>query len=472
MGVFAELLADTRQEAIEKAGSRQGYFSGPGGARDPQRLMSGVFPIGRGEPPDLSTRNLLEIYETSPWVRAIAGRVATGIAETRWRLFAQIGPGGKAVRNKALQRSSLEPRRVGLAKLAEAKQLRELEDHPLLDALHNSNPMMTGFDAIKVSQLGLDLVGDAFLVKERNKLGTPIGFWPVPSHWVIGLPTPQLPVFYVSYNAWVGNIPDTEILWLHDPTAANPYGRGAGVARALGDELETDEYTAKHAKQLFFNRARPDFIVMLDQADQPEVKRFETYWNTRAQGFWRQYKPLFVNRKLEFHEFQQQSLENLTMVPLRTFERDAILQCWGFPPEALGIRENANRSTIDAADFFLQKHVIGPRREFWRRVLQVRLAHEYDDRLVVEYQSTVAEDKQYELEVRKAASWAWTADEWRALAGDRPLPNGAGNFHLIPLNSFTTQDPVDQSQRPAPHPAAALPAAGQEPEKPAAKESR
>jgi len=35
-----------------------------------------------------------------------------------------------------------------------------------------------------------------------------------------------------------------------------PTGGGAGVAEALADELDTDEFAAKFTKSFFFNRAR------------------------------------------------------------------------------------------------------------------------------------------------------------------------------------------------------------------------
>jgi phage portal protein BeeE len=456
-------MAFLKRVVGRRAGARpraSGIFGG-GDKRDPQGLMSGVYPAGRGDPPDISTRNLLETYETMPWVRAIAGRIATKVAETQWTLSAQIGSAGKAVRNRQLQRSGHHVRRKGLLELQARKELRVVDDHVMLDALAGSNPLMTGFDVMKLSQLGLELVGDSFLLKERNGLGVPIGLWPIPAHWVLSPPTPAAPRFTVSYNAWQGDIPDSEILWLHDPAPANPYARGSGTARALGDELETDEYASKHAKQLFFNRARPDFLVMVEDVQKPELKRLEHDWLNRLQGFWRVAKPYFLNRKVEIHEFgQSQTLENLTLVPLRQFERDVIQQAWGFPPEILGILENGNRATIEAADYFLEEHVIQPRREFLRAALQARLIPEYDDRLIVDYVSTVREDKEFELNVMKAAAWAFTADEWRSRAGLPPLPDGKGESHLVPLNSYMTEDPLDQEARPAPHPAASAGGAG------------
>jgi hypothetical protein len=67
---------------------------------------------------------------------------------------------------------------------------------------------------------------------------------------------------------------------------------------------------------------------------------------------------------------------------------------------------------------------------------------------VVGFVDTVPEDKEHLLNVAKAAPWALTMDEWRALMKLRPVGNGLGGSRMIPLNSYITADPLDPATRP------------------------
>lgn len=378
-------------------------------------MLSSVFRGRVGDPPVRGTREFLEVYETSPTVRSVFGRIATSVGSTEWQLEGK----GKPITN-----------------------------HLLLSALRSPNVFMSGHQLLKITQLCLDLVGDAFWLKVRNGLGAPIGFYPIPPHWIAELPTPDNPTFRVSQYGWQERIPDTDIFWIHDAAPVDPYRRGSGLVRAMGDELETAEYASKHAKQIFFNRAIPEFVVMDEGASTDEINRHEVAFNQRLQGFWRWYKPYFVNRKLDFWQPQQMNLENLTLVPLMKHERDVIFQTCGMPPEQMGLVENSNRATIDGSDYVYESRIVRPRREFLRDAIQTGLAPEYDERLVFGFVDTVPEDKEHRLNIAKAAPHALTLDEWRAMGKLQPVGGELGGARLIPMNSYLTADPLDPETRP------------------------
>lgn len=377
-------------------------------------MLRGRYRGRFGEPPERGTREFLEVYEVSPYVRAVAGKVAGEVGLTTWTLTRED---------------------TGA----------EVRDNVLLTLLRKPNPYLSRSAVWRVAQLALDLVGDAFLLKQRNALNVPVALWPIPPHWVAETPTPERPAYRVSWQSWQADIPMSEMLWVHDAAPADPYRRGSGIIRALGDEIETDEYSAKHAKQLFFNRATPEFVVMDEGAGDKEIKIHERAFMQRLQGLWKTLQPYFTNRKLEFWQPQSMNLENLTLVPLRKHERDIQLQCWGMPPEQIGIVENSNRATIEASDYVFQTRLIKPRRDFLAEELTLKLAPEFDDRLVVGFVSTVPEDKTHRLNVMKAAPWAFGETEWREFAGIAGPVRGA---RLVPLNSYVTEDPLDQTTRP------------------------
>lgn len=400
-------------------------------------MLAGILPGGVGQPPKRGTKELLNAYNEMPWLRAVVNKVSRGVASTPWQLYV-VRRGGKAVKAAKIQRADYDVRRKLLAVCRKQAELVEIEEHPLLDLLDNANSFLTGLTARQLTQVHLDLVGEAFWLKERNGAGKPVAFWPLPPDWVISTPTPTHRFFRVSFRAWQGEIPDTEILWIADPDPTNPYGRGSGMARALADELETDEYAAKHTKSWFYNRARPDLVISGEGIRPEDTARLEEDWLRKNQGFWKAFKPYFLSKKVDIQTLSQ-TFENMQLVDLRKYERDTIIQVYGVPPEILGIIENSNRSTIDASDYLFARWVVQPRLEFLRAVLQERLVPEFDDRLILDYESPVAEDKEYNLKVAQAAPWSMTVDEWREMQGRKPLPDGQGQVYMLPFNLYSSR---------------------------------
>lgn len=438
-----------------------GLFTNPDAATAAYGLLSGVFPAGNGPMPERGTKEILEGYSSMPWLRAVEARISQAVASTQWTLYAGTGKNNKPP--KTIQRAMFLDRQRMIRRDIDHGTMRQIEEHVMLDALNQANDYLVGQELLLSTQIHLDLVGEAFWIKERNGLGVPSGFWPIPPHWVWRTPTPENPFYRVQFNAWHGEIPDTEIIWFRQPDPANPYGRGSGIARSLADELETDEFAARHTRMTFINRARPDFIVWPEETKSdvgtlsPEnATRLGERWRNEHQGFWNAAKPFFATRKIGVKELGM-SFQDLQMVPLREFERNTIRQVFGIPPEMLGIIEpGAARATIETGEYIFEKHVIQPRREFLRMYLQERLVPEYDERLVIDFVSTIAQDATHRLEMAKAAPWSMKVDEWRELQGLEPLEGKKGQGFMVP----TAMEPMKDISIPRPPDIVAQPFGG------------
>lgn len=386
-------------------------------------LLNGVMQTSRGTLPDRSTEALLQTFNTSPWVRACAGRVADAMAAVQWKLYVVRKATGQVRRDMA-HLTKLQPteRRKTLDALTRTGELDEIEEHIFLDVMSHGNPYFTGRDVRWLMSIWHDLVGDVFLIKERNQLNAPAALWPVPPHWVAETPTPSHPFFRMARGAWQQLIPANEVLWIQNPNPADPYGRGTGLGKAIDDEIALDEYAAKHSAAFFKNSARPDLIVMpkeggsFTDADQA---RFQQFWSEQLQGFWRGFKPLFMKTPIEVKTIDQ-NFRNMQMKELRDQERDTIIQTWGVPPELFGIVTSSNRSTIDMAPFIFATYVLVPRLERLRDVFQHRLMPEYDESIVLDYVSPVPQDKLFQQSVMQGRPDAFYANEFRELAGMPP----------------------------------------------------
>lgn len=394
-------------------------------------MLVGIYPGGYGAPPTRGTREILDAYNTMPWLRAVVNKVSCSVATTGWHLYV-VSENGKAVKAANIQNANFE---VRSRYLKQQNNIREITNHPLLDLLNTGNSFMTGITVRQIIQVYLDLVGEAFLLKERNKAGVPIALYPLPPDWVVNIPTLDYPVFRVSFRGFDEEIPASEILWISDPDPRNPYARGSGTARSLADELETDEYAAKHTKSWFYNKARPDLIISADGLTREETQRLEQDWINKNQGFFRAYKPYFISKKVDVQALNQ-TFENMQLVDLRKYERDTIIHVYGVPPEILGIIESSNRATIEASDYLYSRWVIQPRLELLRSYLQERLVPEFDDRLILEYDNPIPEDKEYALKAAQTSPWSLTVDEWREMSGHNRLDNDEGKVYPLPYNMY------------------------------------
>lgn len=418
-------------------------------------ILGAIFPSTRGDPPKRGTQELLEAYSTMPWLRAVTDKIGTATAATTWRLFATKKPGAsRHFKASATQSCQIfDKREKMLKKHLDYGELVEITDHPGLNLLHEANTYHMGSSGRKLLQVSLDLTGEFTILLERDPtFNIPVAFWPLPTSWVIETPTPKHPYFVISLGGKPYDIPLTEIIWQTDPDPVNPYSRGSAISSSLGDELDTIEYAAKNLKSYFLNRGRPDFIAHVkpkrneDEVSKKQLKQLQQSWMQEHMGFFRMFKPHFINRELSIHEFSQ-DFRKQQVIPIMEHERDTIIQVYGLPPEVFGILESSNRATIAAADYFFSKYAVLPRLDFQREVFQRRLIPMYDERLIVHFDSPVMEDKDQMLVGAKAAPWALTRDQWGELIGV-PMPDdGEGNVRMVPNNVVGVTSLLDNSSR-------------------------
>jgi phage portal protein BeeE len=374
-----------------------------------------------------NSAQLIDSYNTSPWVHACACRIADSMAAVAWRLYVVRGRGTQRLwsqREVAFLQRAQGPvtRRKLLDQVAGEAELQEVRSHLLLDVLHKANSEMTGLELRWLTSVWLDLVGDVFFLKERNQVGAPVALWPIPPTWVLETPSAQTPGFRLSYGRWQTIIPSTEMLWMRNNNPVQPYGRGTGIARSLDEDIATDQFATAHSLAHFRNSARPDLLIMPKEGGQlgdPERERLEQWWTDKLQGHWRRFKPLFLTRPMDVTVIDQ-NFRDMQLIELREHERNTIFSTWGISPEILGILQNSNKATIDKAMEIYAQHALVPRLERMRESLQERLVPDYDDRLILAYDSPVPSDKDYTLGVFRTQPAAFELNEYRALAGLSP----------------------------------------------------
>lgn len=405
-------------------------------------ILAGVS-IGSQRAPRRGSRELMLAYREQPWLRAIVQRIAQDVASVPLRLLAPARPAGGGLVARAYGATG-DIRRKMLDDGLQNGSLRLVEEHPFLSLLNTMNPALRAVGSLTVTQAWVDIKGEAFWILERNGAGQPVEAWPVPPHWVSETPSAINRTFRISAYGYNKSIPDTDVIWFKTPDLENPYARGSGIGESLADEIDVDEFAAKHVRDWFFNGGRPSGFVSLEGAGEDEVTRFEERWRSKYQGLGRAHQVHFTNAKIGYedlsHTFRDQEL-----LSLRQYQSDLMRQTFGVPPEILGIIQNSNRATIDSSYYLYSRGVLVPRLVAMCDTLQT-LASEWDDKLVVDFISPVPEDVEFKKAAMVALPTNYTVNEHRALAGQLPVQNGDEMY--APASSAPAQ-PAFLSQEPA-----------------------
>lgn len=375
--------------------------------------------------PRRGTVELIRAYKRNPWLRTAAYRIASDVAGVPFILYR-----AKSARAKALTRAHGQARRKLMDGARASGELAAVESHPFLTLLTTMNPALGALASWLVVQIYLDLKGEAFLVLERNALGLPVEAWPVPPHWIVEMPHRGFPFYRASYGTWQKLVPEDDVLHIRSPDPENPYGRGTGIGEALADELDIDELVAKHVKDWFFNNAKPAILVAMKGATETQLDRIEEGWLSKHRGPGKNGQAHFTNAELSVQELSHTFAEQ-QLGELRGKQRDTVLQVLNIPPECMGIIQNSNRATIDAAYFLYSVGVLCPRLDFLAGSLQELLA-EFDERLLLDYVSPVPEDREFKKAVMVALPGNYKRNEHRRLAGAEDLEGPEGDELYTP----------------------------------------
>lgn len=416
---------------------------------------------------DRKSRAILKNCNDMPWLMAATNRVAEQVASASWKI-GYLTKEGKPVRSKRIARMSYTKARAKALKSTTSQagmDYVEVDNHPMLDLLHHGCGLLDGRQIIKLQQASELLVGEAaWWVQRDNPMKVPTDLWPLPSYMIDYLPNPTDPYYHVTMPTHRFTIPASEVIYFRNPNNYMPYGRGTGFGQVLADEAETDEFCARYIKAYFLNGAVPSHLIS-GKFSKSDTDRLESSWMSKHAGFWNRHKPHFLGGASDLRVDKLSDEFNAAgMIQLRKHGRDTIMQVFGLPPETMGIIEHSNRATVDAAFFLLCQLVTIPRLEALRSALQEQLILMYDERYIVDYEDPTPENKDAKQAAMVAAPWAYSADEWRELADFPPLPDGNGQFYMVPVNLISTRSPGESMPEPpispvspAVHPAQAIP---------------
>lgn len=405
----------------------------------PEKRSGTGFEVSRwtSAPMRRGTPELLQAYKEIPWLNTLVDTVSDSVANVQWKVYRPSTKGDARARLRNLRSLEGEKRRAALKAMVDSGEAIEVPSHPVLQLMSNPSDHLTGRQVAKLVQTHLDLVGEAFLVLDLSG-NLPVGYWPLPPNAVTQLPDYNLPPaerFYrVNFGRMYAQVPADRVLHLRNPDPLDPMGRGVGKGFTLGDELDTDEYAARFAKNFFYNNAIPAAVMAIEglpSGDQPNVKKFKEDIQREYRGAENAGKLMITGGKVSVARLDT-DFQKMDLAALRKGGRDFTRMNFRVPPEVVGDLTSSNKATAWAAHDALAQNCTVPRAEFLRSEYQLRLMPRLgssDDFL--DYESPIPADQELQLRVMGTFPSSFTHNEARELAGKKPDPKLKG--YLAPL---------------------------------------
>lgn len=343
--------------------------------------------------PKLNKAELLTYYNKSPMLRTCVSKISESISTNEWDLFRITKNGNRT----------------------------QIFNHDILNLMKTFNPLFsTGIDGWFLTQVYLEVNGNAFIHKERDKSNKVRYLWLYNPLDVEELPTT---VNGYNYKIRINNeykyIPMTEIIHIKNPNPEQPFGYGVGIAETLINEIQTSELANTQVNQYFYNGAIPPYIISADITSE-QLKEMSNSWLANNQGFFNRNKPYFTNTNALTVTKLMDNFKDMEIIKLIEMDSEIIRKTFGIPPEILGGVDNSNRATIQGAREIYAQEVLMPRLIKLKDVLNTNLVNEFADNLELDFKSPIPSDKELQLAIMKEFKEMFDEDEIRKLAGLMP----------------------------------------------------
>lgn len=318
------------------------------------------------------------------------------------------------------------------------EQLNEIKKHPLLDTLQSVNPYSNRFELLSITQIFLELTGNAYWWMPRNNVRIPAMIWHIPANWMKVVPSKE--EFVSGYVMRAPNtgvdvpFPADEIVHFKFPSPFNLfYGTGPLYAAAYGIDLNKEIKT--WGINYFINNAQPSGVLYSDSSlGEGQYQRLRDSWNKKYKGSENAGKIAILESGLKYQQTGS-SLKDAKFEDVSKEIRDEILAIFGVPASKLGLVEDVNRANADANDYTYQKETILPRLILMEEKMNEKIVPLYDQDLILKFDSPVPDDRDFRLREREAniRSGYSSIDEEREEDGLEPYELPETSVPLIPF---------------------------------------
>jgi len=315
----------------------------------------------------------------------------------------------------------------------------EIFEHPFLDLINTVNPFSNRFDLFAITQIFLELTGNAYWFLPKDNLRVPSMIWQIPANWMKIIPSKEMFIEgYVMQVPGSGKaVPflEEEIVHFKFPSPFNLfYGTGPLLAAAYGIDLNNEIKT--WGINFFMNNAQPSGVLQSDSSVSREAyQRLSDSWNRKYRGSKNAGKIAILEEGLKYQQIGS-SVKDSKFEDVSKEMRDEILAMFGVPASKLGLVEDVNRANADANDYTYQKETIVPRLALLEEKINEKILPVYDPRLICKFESPVPDDREYRLREKQIniQSGFSSIDEEREKEGLEPFGLPETSAPLIPFS--------------------------------------
>lgn len=393
--------------------------------------LPGESSYGRVQPANYNSM----VKADNSWVYACARINAQSVGKVKLRLF----------------------QRAGVAGVTSDDQ--EITDHIFLDLMRNVNPYMNEFDLKEITDLYMELVGNAYWYLAPTRLAgvngrmIPGEIYPLLAHYMRVIPGKDRMVDGYMYllpqmPRPVAFAPE-EIVQFKFPNPDSPY-YGKGCVEGGHYAIDSNTFQKEYEIALFKNMARPDGVLSTDsELTDAQVERLRTMWNSLYQGSQRSGNIAILEKGLTYSNtaFNPKELDYLRG---RIATREEICAMFGVPPSKLGLTEHVNRANAETNDFTYQSETVLPRLRRMEQKINEQVLPIYDPNIYCKFDDPVPENREFALTKMSAYldRGVYTINEVRESDGEEPVPWGDQPYSM----SGNAATPPDQTPIATPKP--------------------
>lgn len=318
----------------------------------------------------------MQAFASSGTVWQIAHLIASSVAKPEWRLYRKESKDGRVRYTTSDQGSDQR------TEVVKHQALNVLRQPATISAGRASLPVWTRFSLLEISQLYLELCGEAYWVIDRDpRSSIPLGLWPVRPDRMEPVPDP------VAYlKGWVYTSPDgrakvplevTDVIQVKYPSPLDPY-RGLGPAQAVLVDIEAARYSAEWNRNFFLNSAEPGGVIQVDHAmDDDEWNDLTNRWREAHRGVSRAHRVAVLEAGQTWVP-NAHTMRDMDFGNLRNVSRDLIREAWGIHKIMLGNSDDVNRANAQTGEEVFANWSVVPRLDRWKDALNYQFLPLFD----------------------------------------------------------------------------------------------
>ncbi len=313
--------------------------------------------------------------------------------------------------------------------------IREIKKHKILELLNKPNVRQQTFKEILFKcAISLDLYGDAFVYIRRDKNGTPLDLYHLPTKTVrikLNSDSTEIEQYEYSFSGGKINYPAKDIIHFLIPDPDNNFG-GKATIEGFNMSLEIDYLQNRYQRNFYKNDASPAMAIEFEKnMSDIEFNRFKEKFRSLYEGVNNTGKTIFLDNGAKIKPMQSYP-KDVEILQSRTWIRDEIMSIFRVPKIILGVTSDVNRANASQQLATFNENVIKPfakltiesklnsfiARNFPGEDLFINMEYEFENDREMQL-------KAYEIYMKYGIL---TKDELRELEGYQPIKkNKNGN---------------------------------------------